>query len=97
MDFGFVCGSNYTTKQENGPTITSKDGYDSYLIVEDRVTRYMRIFLTVSKHPPAETARKLLRNFKANHPHPTVRSDQGKELRKSEKIREMIDKEGFVL
>ena len=41
MDFGFVHGSNYTIKQETGPTITSKDGYDSYLLIIDRATRYM--------------------------------------------------------
>ena len=44
MDFGFVRGSTYTIKQENGPTITSKDGYNSYLLIIDRVTRYMWFF-----------------------------------------------------
>lgn len=44
IDFGFVRGSNYTIKQENGPTITSKDGYNSYFLVIDRSTRYTWIF-----------------------------------------------------
>ena len=40
MDFGFVRGSGYKVKGEDGPTITSIDGYNSYLIIIDRVTRY---------------------------------------------------------
>ena len=32
MDFGFVRGSNYTIKQEDEPTVTSKYGYNSYLL-----------------------------------------------------------------
>ena len=97
MDFGFVRVSKYTLKQENGPTITSKDGYNSCLLIVDRATRYMWIFLMSTKHPPVETARKVLNKFKATHPHRTVRTDQGKELGKSEKFREMIDQEGFLL
>ena len=97
MDFGFVRGSTYTLKQENGPTITSKDGYNSYLIIVDRATRYMWVFLTKSKHPPVHVARKVLRKFKATNPHRTVRTDQGKELGKSEAFRTMIGDEGFNL
>ena len=35
MDFGFVRGSNYSVKTEDGPTVTSIDGYNSYLIIVD--------------------------------------------------------------
>ena len=52
MDFGFVRGSSYTIKQEDGPPITSKEGYNSYLLIIDRATRYMWVFLTSSKEPP---------------------------------------------
>ena len=52
MDFGFVRGSKYSVKQENAPTITSVDGYNSYLIIVNRVTRYVWIFLTSFKSPP---------------------------------------------
>ena len=97
MDFGFVRGSTYAIKKENGPTITSKDGYNSYLLIVDRATRYMWLFLTASKHPPVETARKVLHKFKSSHPHRTVRTDQGKELGKSDKFRAMVEDEGFVL
>ena len=40
MDFGFVRGSEYKLKQELGPTITSIDGFNSYLIIVDHITRY---------------------------------------------------------
>ena len=35
MDFGFVRGSEYRVKQEHGPTLTSIDGFNSYLIIVD--------------------------------------------------------------
>ena len=40
MDLGFVRGSNYILMQEEGPTITSKDGFNSYFIIVDRATCY---------------------------------------------------------
>ena len=41
MDFGFMRGSKYNVKQTNGPTLAIIDGYNSYLILVDRVTRYI--------------------------------------------------------
>ena len=32
MDFGFVRGSEYRIKSKEGPTVTSHDGKNSYLI-----------------------------------------------------------------
>ena len=75
MDFGFVRGSTYTIKQEDGPTITSKDGYNSYLLIIDRATRYMWVFLTTSKHPPISIAQRVLHKLKTINPHRTVRTD----------------------
>ena len=40
MDFGFVCGS-YKLKTENGPLVTSKDGFNSYLLIMDVYSHYM--------------------------------------------------------
>ena len=97
MDFGFVRGSQYSIKQEDNPTITSKDGYNSYLIIVDRASRYSWIFLTKSKQPPIALARKVLSKFKSTNPHRTVRTDQGGELGRSEKFSKMVDDEGFVL
>ena len=97
MDFGFVQGSTYTIKQEDGPTITSKDGYNSYLVIVDRSTRYTWIFLTKSKHPPTAITRKVLKKFKSTNTHHTVRTGQGKELGKSGVFRNMVNEEGFTL
>ena len=97
MDFGFVRGSEYKVKGENQPTITSIDGYNSYLIIVDRVSRYIWIFLTSSKAPPISIARRVLNKFKCKNPHRTVRTDQGGELGMSEDFQEMVDDENFVL
>jgi deoxyuridine 5'-triphosphate nucleotidohydrolase len=97
MDFGFVRGSGFMEKDEDGRTLTSIDGYNSYLIIIDRATRYTWTFLTKSKEPPIEQARAILKKFKTQHPHKTVRTDQGKELGKSEKFKTMIQEENFNL
>ena len=97
MDFGFVRGSNYNVKEEDGPTVTSKDGYNSYLLIIDRATRFTWIFLTTSKHPPVNIAKKVLSKFKSYHRHRTVRIDQCKELGSSKAFREMVDLEGYNL
>ena len=80
MDFGFVRGSTCTKKQEDGPTITSKNGYNSYILIVDQATRYMWVFLTSNKQPSTELARKVLRKFASTDRQRTVRTDQGQEL-----------------
>ena len=97
MDFGFVWGSEYVVKSENQPTITSIDGYNSYLIIVDRVTRYIWIFLTTSKAPPITIAQKVLNKFKCKNPHRTVRTDQGGELGMSHEFQKMVANENFSL
>ena len=97
MDFGFVRGTNYTLKQEDKSTVTSKDGYNSCLILMDRATRYTWIFLTKSESPPVNIARKVLRKFNANSKHYTVRTDLVRELGSSEDFRKMVDEEGYAL
>ena len=64
MDFGFGRGGGYRLKTDNNKTITSIDGYNSYLIIVDQVTRYMWIFLTSSKSTPINLAQRVLRKFK---------------------------------
>ena len=38
MDFGFVRGTGYKIKSEKQSTITNIDGFNSYLLIVDRVT-----------------------------------------------------------
>ena len=97
MDFCFVCRSDYCIKQEHGPTLTSIDGFNSYLIIVDRVTRYIWVFLTTSKAPPINIAQRVISKFKSSNPHRTVRTDQGGELGKSRIFQKMIYKEDYTL
>jgi hypothetical protein len=46
MDMGFVCGTKYRMKDMDGGMVTSLDGYNSYLIVVDRATRFTWVFLS---------------------------------------------------
>jgi hypothetical protein len=52
VDFGFMKGSGYCKKDEEGRTITNIDGFRSYFLIIDRKTRYIWVFLTKSKKPP---------------------------------------------
>ena len=60
MDFGFVRGSAFSKRDELGRTITSIDGFLSYLIVVDRATRFKWTFLTTTKHPPIDEIESVL-------------------------------------
>ena len=78
MDFGFVRGSEFSEKTKDGRTITSVDGFNSYLIIVDKASRYMFTFLTKSKHPPLD----IVKSFLTRHGHlssvgKTIRTDQG--------------------
>ena len=97
MDFGFVRGRGYMEKTKEGRTITSMDGYNSYLLIIDRATRYTWTFLTGTKEPPVKEAQAVLRKFKSHHEHRTVRTDQGKELGLSIAFKQMVAEEEYAL
>jgi hypothetical protein len=82
MDFGFMRAS---TSHYNRPGATSKqvvhfwDGYLSYLLIVDKATRYIWVFLTKSKTPPLDILNKFFTRF--GHAHSgSVRTDQGGKL-----------------
>jgi len=50
MDYGFVKGKT-TVKNENALPITSKDGFNCYLLVVDEFSRHLWIFLRTSPYP----------------------------------------------
>ena len=96
MYFGFVRGSEFSEKTQDGRTITSVDGYNSYLIIVDKASRYMFTFLTKSKNSPLDIAK----SFLTRHGNPcivgkTIRTDQGNELAGSAVFRELIDTFGY--
>ena len=97
MYFEFVRGSEYKVKMENKPTVTSIDRCNSYIIIVDRVCRYIWLFLTSSKSPPITIAQKFLQQFKCSNSHRTVWIDQGGELEKASDFQKMVTKEKFIL
>jgi dUTP pyrophosphatase len=98
MDFGFMRGSTFSDKDEDGRIITSLDGMNSYLIIIDRKTRRTWVFLTKSKIPPLKTVTDFLSmNGSRTATRRIVRSDQGGELYKSTAFQEAIRDSKFLL
>ena len=56
MDFGFIKGEKDELK-----ILESYNGYSAYLIILDKKTRYMWIFLCKNKIPPTKTVEKFLK------------------------------------
>ena len=98
FDFGFVCGSDFKMKTNNGegPTITSIDGKNSYCLIVDRATRYMWVYLGNTKAPPVEPVCMVLQKFGAKCTHHTVRTDQDQALGCSTLFLKMIQEEEFT-
>jgi hypothetical protein len=69
--------------------VESFDGYTSYLLIVDEVTKYSWIFPTKSKEPPIELTRHFLKEF-GNASGGLIRCDQGGELARSEEWRTMV-------
>ena len=76
----------------NDRIVESFDGYNSYLLIVDELSRYTWIFLTKSKEPPVEICQLFMKEF-ANEKGGMVRCDQGEELARSEAWRTMLKKD----
>ena len=95
MDFGFIRASNDDFSKKSNKTdrvVESFDGYSSYLLVVDEVSKYSWIFLTKSKEPPVELTRIFMNEF-ANEDGGFIRCDQGGELARSTEWRTAMLKE----
>ena len=85
MDFGFMRSStsDYTCPNKStDQVVSSYDGYSSYLLVIDEVSRCAWVFLTKSKDHPID----IVRAFLTLHGHSDggcIRTDQGGELASS--------------
>ena len=75
----------------------SVDGFNSYIIIVDRVTCYMWIFLRQSNTPPIIIVQHIFNKFKYGHTCRALYTDQEKELGKSADFQEMVDKEGLAM
>jgi hypothetical protein len=85
MDFGFMraSSSDYTAQNKSvDRVVTSWDGYSSYLLIVDKASRYIWVFLTKSKEPPLDIIDTFLDRF-GHMKGGSVRSDQGGELARS--------------
>ena len=96
MDYGFVRGSDYNARDNDGKLVTSIDKYRAYLLVIDRKTRYIWIFLTRTKMPPVKQVRSLLNIFPP-HKISTITTDQGGELASSHAFADMISSTNYIL
>ncbi len=98
MDFGFVRGKGFSTKDEDGRRITSLDGMNCYLIIVDRATRRTWVFPRKSKDPPIDLVRKFLQQNKCRtSTRLIIRTDQGGELYGSQEFQQMVDQEGYIM
>ena len=93
MDFGFIRGSEFSEKNKEGKVITSRDGFNSYLLIVDKFTGYVWVMLSCGKEPPLEFVKDFLEKHKDEKCKIcTVRTDQGGDLWKSFEFREIIRK-----
>ena len=91
MDFGFMRSSTSDYKKPNKQTnrvVLSYDGYSAYLIIVDGTSRRLWVFLTQSKEPPLNIVQAFMTKFGIGGG--LVRTDQGGELAKSDKFRNML-------
>ena len=95
-DFGFMRSKSYQQKDEDGKLQTSIDGKRAYLLIIDRATRYMWVYLANSKRPPIQFCKSILNKFKSSTKHRTIRCDQG-ELASSNDFKRMLQEEQFTL
>ena len=96
MDYGFVRGKD-TIKNEDGPLITSNDGYNCYLMTIDKYSRYTWLFLFADKSPHIDTIKTFLNTHSLKDGLRQVRKDQRGELSRSTKFRKTILDAGHTL
>ena len=96
-DFGFVRGSEFSMETDEGKTITSVDGKNSYLLVADRATRMIWVHCSNTKSAPVKEVQAILSKFKSKNPHRTIRTDQDQALAKSFDFQKMVVEEGFIV
>ena len=76
LDYGFVRGDTIF-KNEDGALLTSKDGYNCYLLIVDKYSRYMWVFLFANKSPPIKTIKNILCTYGLTTGLRQIQSDQG--------------------
>jgi len=96
MDYGFAHNKE-TTKQEYGLLLTSKDGFNYYLLIENDYSHHLCVFLFADKKPSITTVIKFLRPRGVKSKLKWVRTDQGGGLDGSATFRSCILEADFTL
>jgi hypothetical protein len=97
MDFGFLRASqaDYSRPDKTKErVVTSFDGYNSYLLIVDEYTKYVWVYLCVSKEPPIELINLHLDQFNTKG---YIRCDQGGELAGCDEFVTSMAKRGFTV
>ena len=63
IGYGFVRGKD-VNKTEDAPLTTSKDGYNCYLLIAEKKSRHLWIFLFENKNPTIGTVTDFLKNHR---------------------------------
>ena len=95
MDFGFIRSSTGDFQRPSDKTdrlVKSFDGFSSYLLVIDEVSRYAWVFLCQSKEPPVDYVSEFLLTHGLKDGG-VIRCDQGGELARSNMFREVMLKQ----
>jgi hypothetical protein len=81
IDMGFVRGTLYSGKDEDGRKDTSLDGYNSYISIIDRATRYTWAFMSKNKVPKVDIIAHFLKIHGAKTDQQCyIQTDKGGEL-----------------
>jgi transposase InsO family protein len=98
MDLGFMRGTGFHSKADDGCSITSIDGKNSFLLCIDRKSHRIWIFTLSTKQPPLDISMKFLKTHGSKtNSHRTIHTDQGGQLARSQQFRDVISDAGFLL
>jgi hypothetical protein len=98
MDFGYLRASTFDFSRPDKSSdrvVTSFDGYNSYLLIIDEFTKYVWIYLCVSKEPPIAMIHLHLDQFGSKSGH--IRCDKGGELAGCAAFVSGMAERGFVV
>lgn len=98
IDMGFVHGTKYSHKSDDGDLDLSIGGYNCYLLVVDQATHYKWVFLFRNKSPPINTILNFLTlHSTKEHMLKKIYTDEGGELWGSHTLQKAIRDAGYIM
>lgn len=99
MDFGFMRASSEDYKQKKGEicVVTLFDGFNAYLLVTNAKSRYVWVFLTVSKSPPCDYIDSFLARNKHEDGIRSIHVNQGGELWRADELQQIVHHHHYVM